>query len=66
MAAALREAARSIETTPGLPAPKPYPELAEPGQAWTHAGRYWISYSTTRPPVIETVFYDEADISGRF
>ena len=65
LAAALREATRNIETQVGLPAPRPYPELARPGHAWTHAGRYWVVFSTTDPPVIEAVFYDEADIPGR-
>ena len=65
MAAALREAARNIEIKPGLPAPRPYPELAKAGHAWAHAGRYWIVFSTTAPPVIEAVFYDEPDIPGR-
>lgn len=56
-----------IERDPdgGLPAHRPYPALARPGRAWTKAGRYWITYSTTRPPVILGVFYEAADIPGR-
>ena len=62
---ALRLAARQIIAGEGQPAPSPYPELARPGRAWTHAGRYWILYTTTEPPVILAVFYDAADIPGR-
>lgn len=67
LAAALVEAEARIEHTPGagLPAPRPYPDLARPGQAWTKAGRYWIAYSTTQPPVILGVFYEAADIPSR-
>lgn len=64
--AALRQAARQIAAGEDLPAPRPYPELATPGEAWTHAGRYWVAYTTTTPPVILAVFYDQADIPGRF
>lgn len=49
----------------GLPAPRPYPELARDGEAWILAERYWIAYSTTKPPVILGVFYESADIPGR-
>lgn len=62
---ALRQAARQINAGKGLPAPRPYPELARPGRAWIHAGRYWIHYATTTPVVILAVFYDEADIPSR-
>lgn len=67
LAAALAEAEARIERDPaaGLPAPRPYPDLARPGRAWTKAGRYWIAYSTTQPPVILGVFYEAADIPGR-
>jgi plasmid stabilization system protein ParE len=42
---ALDEAGRRIESNPaaGLPAPRPYPQLARPGVAWIKAGRYWIA-----------------------
>lgn len=65
--AALDEAERKIEGDPaaGLAAPRPYPRLARPGRAWVKAGRYWVAYSTTQPPVIVAVFYDVADIPGR-
>jgi len=48
-----------------LPAPRAYPELARPGQAWLKAGRYWIAYGTGTPPVILAVFFETADIPGR-
>ncbi len=67
LAAALSEAEARIERDPGagLPAPRPYPDLAREGRAWTKAGRYRIAYSTPRPPVILGVFYETADIPGR-
>jgi plasmid stabilization system protein ParE len=65
--AALHDAERKIERDPaaGLPAPRPYPQVARPGQAWVKAGRYWIVYSTTQPPMIVGVFYETADIPNR-
>jgi plasmid stabilization system protein ParE len=67
LAAALEEAEQRIESNPaaGLTAPRPYPELARSGRAWIKAGRYWVAYSTTEPPVILGVFCDSADIPGR-
>jgi hypothetical protein len=65
LARAIAEASRAIEAGRGIPAPRPYPELAQPGRAWIHAGRYWFRYALTRPPVILGVFYDAADIPGR-
>ena len=64
---AMQEAADRIEADPaaGLPAPRPYPELARPGRAWVKAGRYWVLYRTTAPPVIIAVFFETADIPGR-
>ena len=65
---ALDVAEQQIALRPGdgLPAPRPYPELARPGQAWLKAGRYWIAYGTGGPPVILAVFFETADIPGRF
>jgi hypothetical protein len=67
LTAALDEAERRIESNPaaGLAAPRPYPQLARPGVAWIKAGRYWVSYTTTPPPVIVGVFYETANIPGR-
>lgn len=65
--AAVAEAAHLIEHSPsiGLPAPRPYPQLARPGQAWIKIGPYWVRYSTRTPPVITGVFYETADIPSR-
>lgn len=67
LAAALNEAESRIERDPGagLPAPRPYPVLSCAGRAWMKAGRYWIAYSLTSPPVILGVFFDAADIPRR-
>lgn len=67
MAAAVAEAARLIERSPtaGLPAPRPYPALARPGQAWIKVGPYWVRYSTQTPLAITGVFYERADIPSR-
>ena len=63
---ALNEAEARIACHPetGLPAPRPYPELARDGEAWTRVGRYWIAYSTIKPPVILGVFHESADTPG--
>jgi plasmid stabilization system protein ParE len=65
--AALAEAVRKIEANPaaGLPAPRPYPQLARPGRAWVKAGRYWIAYRTTPRLVIAAVFFETSNIPGR-
>jgi plasmid stabilization system protein ParE len=67
LVAALESAWRTIKANPtaGLPAPRPYPELARPGRAWVHAGRYWIAYNARPPVAIIAVFYDAANIPGR-
>lgn len=67
LVAAVAEAARLIERNPaaGLPAPRPYPALALPGQAWFKVGPYWVRYSTRTPLVITGVFYETADIPRR-
>jgi hypothetical protein len=63
---AVREAIGVIETAPmsGQTFPRPYPQLARPGQRWLKCGHYWIGYRIT-PPVIIAVFYDQANIPGR-
>lgn len=48
-----------------LPAPRPYPALQHPGRAWLKAGRYWIAYRTSKPPMIVAVFFETADIPTR-
>jgi plasmid stabilization system protein ParE len=65
--AALDAAERRIESNPnaGLAAPRPYPQVARKGRSWVKAGRYWVTYSTTQPPVIVAVFYETADIPQR-
>ena len=65
--ASLAAAEERIANRPstGLPAPRPYPELARSGRAWIKVGRYWITYSLKNPPVILGIFYEEADIPGR-
>ena len=66
LAVALERAWASIAGNPGagLPAPRPYPELARPGERWIESGRYWIVYQET-PPVILGVFFETSDIPGR-
>jgi plasmid stabilization system protein ParE len=63
----LEAAVASIAANPaaGLPAPRPYPELAAHNRLWLKTGRYWVAYSLTQPPIILGVFYDAADIPGR-
>ena len=65
--AALDVAERRIANNPliGLTAPRPYPQVARPGRLWTKAGRYWIAYNPTQPPIIVGVFYETADIPNR-
>lgn len=48
----------------GLPAPRPYPALKKPGRLWLKEGRYWISYSPTKPLAITGVFFETVDIPG--
>jgi hypothetical protein len=68
LAAALAEAETRIERNPdaGLRAPRPYPKLVRPGCAWLKAGRYWVAYTLTEPPLIVGVFFETADIPRRF
>ena len=67
LVAVVAEAARLIERNPaaGLPAPRPYPALARPEQAWVKVGPYWVRYRLTLPPVITGVFHERADIPSR-
>jgi plasmid stabilization system protein ParE len=66
---AVAEAAELIDADPhsGLPAPRPYPDLANPRRLWRKVGRYWFAYrpATTDPPVIISIFYEAADIPHR-
>jgi len=66
--AALYEAEGKIDADPGagLPAPRPYPELALPRVSWVKAGRYWVAYRTAPRLIIAAVFYDTANIPVRF
>jgi plasmid stabilization system protein ParE len=65
--AALEEAERKIAADPaaGLPAPRPYPQLARPGRLWVKAGRYWIAYRPGPHPTITAAFFETANIPGR-
>ena len=65
LAAALRSAAGLMAAGAGLAAPRPYPDLARPGERWLKSGRYWFAYTVTSPPIILAVFYDAADIPSR-
>ncbi len=60
---AKRRIARAPEA--GLDAPRPYPTLKRPGRRWIIEGRYWISYSLTKPPTISGIFYVTSDIPNR-
>jgi hypothetical protein len=64
---ALADSEAKIERAPGggLPAPRPYPQLARPGWAWIKSGRYWVAYRTGPAPVIVAVFFETANIPGR-
>jgi plasmid stabilization system protein ParE len=64
---ALSDSEAKIERAPGtgLPAPRPYPQLARPGWAWIKSGRYWVAYRTEPDPVIVAVFFETANIPGR-
>jgi plasmid stabilization system protein ParE len=63
---ALAEASLIIANAPerGLPAPRPYPDLAALGLSWLKRGRYWIAYDPAAL-VIAGVFFETDDIPGR-
>ena len=68
---AVKNAIREITRMPraGLPAPRPYPDLAGLGQLWVKSGPYWFSYhhivgQPGRSAVITGIFYDRSDIPG--
>ena len=67
LATSLAEAEHRIEAAPaaGLPAPRPYPQLARTGRLWIIVRHYWVAYAPTRPPITLAVFHDTADIPGR-
>jgi plasmid stabilization system protein ParE len=67
LAASLETAWRAITTTPqaGLAAPRPHPQLAQPGRLWLKSGRYWIAYRTEPRIAIVAVFFETANIPGR-
>ena len=62
----LAEASLIILNVPqrGLPAPRPYPELANLELLWLKRGRYWIAYDPTGP-IIAGIFFDTGDIPNR-
>lgn len=63
---ALAEASLVILNAPkrGLPAPRPYPDLAYLAFLWLKRGRYWIAYDPAGP-VIAGIFFDTDDIPNR-
>lgn len=64
---AMASAEVRIEHNPlaGLPAPRPYPWLADLGFHWIKSQRYWIAYTGNEPLAIVAVFHDTADIPNR-
>lgn len=67
LAASVRKALAAIGRRPdaGLPYPRPYLDLAQPGELWIKEGRSWFAYSLTMPAVVLAVFFDQADIVSR-
>jgi plasmid stabilization system protein ParE len=63
---ALAEASLIILNAPerGLPAPGPYPALAEFALRWLKRGRYWVAYDPAGP-IIAGVFFETDDIPSR-
>jgi hypothetical protein len=66
LAHAHAEASLIVANAPerGLPAPRPYPELAALGLSWLKRGRYCIAYDPAAS-VIAGVFFETDDITGR-
>jgi len=65
---AIRRASERIDRAPeaGLPAPRPYPELARKGRHWIKEGAHWIAYTNDGgDSVISGVFHEAANIPGR-
>jgi plasmid stabilization system protein ParE len=64
---ALTSAWEKIITSPaaGLPAPRPYKELAQPGRLWLKSGRYWIAYRTRPFRTVVAGFFETANIPRR-
>jgi plasmid stabilization system protein ParE len=65
LTAAMKMAALRISQGHSIPAPRPYPELRAEGEAWVHAGHYWVQHTTGQPITAIAVFYDTADIPNR-
>ncbi len=66
--AAVERAAKMIEAASelSLPAPRPYPELADLGARWLHVGRYWFSFVPEAGGfVVTNVIFDTANIPVR-
>lgn len=62
---AMRQASLKIGMGQSLPAPRPYPDLRADGEAWVHAGHYWVLHTVGDDPVILAIFHDTADIPHR-
>ena len=66
--AALNQALQRIgaDNSTGLPAPRPYPELASLGYLWLKVGAYWIAWTMQgRHPVVTNVLHAAANLPGR-
>lgn len=66
--AALTRVEAAIETGTGCARafPATYRDLARPGRAWRKETIYWIAYDQTDPPIIVAVFWEGADLAGRY